>query len=192
MPQWRCWTTSSSCRRGTDFPASAGGSPGHIKRQLWAGLDAQQGLRLCRHLVFLEDPWRLPELRMLREPDWPLAPFRTAGHCATCLTDYTFALRCDREGPGFEITTYHQLGACRMPDDWMWQCFVGNMLPPGVIVARQHFARKRLPPGWGVTRQQYIDTDYPPGAVMERWDLGRAAEERRMAEALVRLGLLRG
>ncbi|KAK7931002.1 hypothetical protein PG985_001714 [Apiospora marii] len=71
-----------------------------------------------------------------------------------------------RRAPGhevysIEVVTYHQVGACRTPDDWMWQALVTAWM-------------EKYPK---VTRQRYIDSEHKPGAVKRRWELGHALKE---------------
>lgn len=136
-------------------------------------------LQFCQHLSNRPSPFdpygaqRLPELQLTRKTKQGSrqllrAPWSANGSCRTCLTDYTFALNCARPRSRIgssqqaqykiEIVTYHQLGACRDPSDWMWQCFAGN--PPGQA-----------------TRQPYLNTDHHPGAVKNRWDAGVKSDE---------------
>ncbi|KAK8130588.1 hypothetical protein PG999_002968 [Apiospora kogelbergensis] len=129
-------------------------------------------------------PRRLPELHILYskwfvngfKPELEINNYSSQGHCPVCLTDYTFELsRRPLPGPAgrekfrLDIVTYHQLGACRTPDDWKWRAFIskGPESPPGLV-----------------TRQQYIDSEHRPGAVKERWDLGHALSHEENHETL--------
>ncbi|KAK8085827.1 hypothetical protein PG997_007098 [Apiospora hydei] len=129
----------------------------------------QQRLRFCAHL----DSRRLPELRLVREHR-PLERSDATGYCDTCLTDYRFKLdRCPfpRQGAwDILVTTYHQLGPCRRPDEWMWRCFVGG---GGGDDNRSGGDGANCT----TTRQQYLHGDHPPGAVIGRWDPARAEEQ---------------
>jgi hypothetical protein len=60
------------------------------------------------------------------------------GSCAHCLTDYQ--LEQDIVGKKATLTTFHCLGRCKSPDDWIWQSFTksmkyGTVMPTGVISA---------------------------------------------------------
>ncbi|KAK8112064.1 uncharacterized protein PG998_008521 [Apiospora kogelbergensis] len=131
-------------------------------------------------------PQGLPELTAFRNA-WhhgnEHSRYESQGHCSVCLTDYTFKMslrpRVSRHPRmsslavlaeyRIEVVTYHQLGACRTPDDWMWKAFSTTQ--------------------WGslpdqVTRQQYIDSEHRPGAIKHRWDLGLARKEKRREDAI--------
>ncbi|KAK7943849.1 uncharacterized protein PG986_012962 [Apiospora aurea] len=162
------------------------GTPTQVRTRL---SQCHQVLRFCFH--FDQSPWRtrgpdgriyprrLPELQTLWNAgedrvDEPAREYSSQGSCPICLTDYTFEVkRCPGPHPTpvasqspetylIKIVTYQQLGACRTPDDWMWQAFAK------ISTTREPHL---------VTRLWYIDSDHKPGAVKRRWELGHVSED---------------
>ncbi|KAK7932323.1 hypothetical protein PG985_003035 [Apiospora marii] len=145
-------------------------------------------VRFCQHLqstppsMLMSPPFvqRLPELELVQKPESrrPKTPWNATGCCSICLTDYTFALTCVRPHGreitqhsglsritqpalySMEIVTYHQLGACRTPFNWMWRCFA------------------KASPSLYDTRLSRCNPGHPPGAVKRRWD-ARAQEDEK-------------
>ncbi|KAI1077075.1 hypothetical protein F5B20DRAFT_593116 [Whalleya microplaca] len=91
---------------------------------------------------------RVPQLE--KGEDGGVAPCRLApGHCAVCLTDYTATVE-QRVGqwgkrtyPCWFVTivSYHQLGDCRDPRDWKWQCFASRRPGGGGMSRARGFSR---------------------------------------------------
>ncbi|KAK8054354.1 hypothetical protein PG996_013655 [Apiospora saccharicola] len=137
-------------------------------------------LRFCNHIDMDWDVWDthhttgarergLPERRrsvrdwfvseLGREEQAKPAP---QGYCRACLTDYKLEWKRHphphRSGKiemvEIEFVTYHQLGACRDPEDWMWKAFI----------SRRPFLDRDTSYGFG----EFCHC--PPGEVKKSWD----------------------
>ncbi|KAK8115683.1 hypothetical protein PG984_012185 [Apiospora sp. TS-2023a] len=163
------------CFLSVRYEVLLSGTPKDNRKQL---RNCWQWIQFCGHFVMRPFPLRmgqsyprrLPELQALWDGWWwrrdngPQKYSNTQGYCTICLTDYTFdmdrhphLLAPDHEVYSIEVVTYQQLGACRTPDDWMWQALLT--------------ARLENYPDM-VTCQRYIDSEHKPGAVKRRWELG--------------------
>lgn len=140
-------------------------------------------LLFCQHLETAPQVWDVTRGGLRRSLPGPRRLRDRQGHCGACLTDYTFeAMQWpDPDGRGREIlamrvVTYHQLGACRDPRDWIWQAFTSWSPTPSRNLRLARFGTA---------------PSCPPGQVKARWDAGRAAEAaaaRRQAAAQVGSG----
>jgi hypothetical protein len=99
---------------------------------------------ICRHLTasesFNSNFSRMPQLWGFTEP---------SGSCKYCLADYTVQLNLREQHSQVTIITYHQLGTCRSPDDWMIKGFSRNMCR--------------------CTNSDRVRQGYKPGVVKEAW-----------------------
>ena len=167
------------CFLSVRYEVLLSGTPEENQQQLdgcwqWIRFCCHYEMRPRRRFAGRAYPRRLPELQVLwdawgRGDSDPRKYSTTQGYCPICLTDYTFEMdrHPHRLAPGhevysIEVVTYQQVGACRTPDDWMWQALTTAWLEkyPGII-----------------TRQRYIDSEHKPGAVKRRWELGHALKE---------------
>ncbi|KAH8892449.1 hypothetical protein GQ53DRAFT_861755 [Thozetella sp. PMI_491] len=110
--------------------------------------------RVCRHLVtnsrypssFREKIHELAEGR----PDRFVSCKQAVRSCTACLTDYSISICWQGTEKGWliELVTYHQLGDCRSPHDWIW-CVMADddcdkrprasqpkKYPPGIVKHR--------------------------------------------------------
>ncbi|KAM4056629.1 hypothetical protein HRG_003498 [Hirsutella rhossiliensis] len=86
--------------------------------------------RLCEHTCFFphssSSPYRqhIPQLQPPRTGDQAFPPCHDApGSCGLCLMDYVITVAPSSAAWDVTIKAYHQLGACRSPDDWKWARF---------------------------------------------------------------------
>lgn len=167
------------CFLSVRYDVLLSGTPEDNRKQL---RNCWQWIQFCRHFMIRPSrrkrgqayPRRLPELQALwdawwREEDGPHEHSTTQGYCPICLTDYTFSMERHPHllAPGhevysIEVVTYHQVGACWTPDDWMWQALLTTRLErcPDLVMC-----------------QRYIDTEHKPGAVKQRLELGETLIE---------------
>lgn len=154
-------------------------------------------LLFCKHLVTSPDVWGdahamwrrgLHEFRELRDRFLFQQVWREEGEiqigkqesCRACLTDYMFEMAQLPQllDPGkkileIKVVTYHQLGVCRKPDDWMWEAFTSSE----PTINRERWW------GWGKVSL------CPPGEVKARWDTGHAVGRvKRRRETMARVG----
>lgn len=93
-------------------------------------------------------------------PDVDLDGHHTPGSCGTCLTDWEETVHHqhdsgdgdDRVGWKVTLSSFHQLGSCRSPDDWKWANLI--MSQSGMCLDRSE------------TR------NHIPGSVRRKWTLG--------------------
>ncbi|KAJ6444380.1 F-box domain-containing protein [Purpureocillium lavendulum] len=94
--------------------------------------------RLCQHMPLLSGSsayrQHIPQLqRRPRSNESGLVPCEEAeGSCSICLMDYDITISTSIDGgEGWDVSirAYHQLGACRSPDDWKWARFTEASRP---------------------------------------------------------------
>ncbi|KAK6855010.1 hypothetical protein PG995_008542 [Apiospora arundinis] len=123
-----------------------------------------KGFKFCHHLQDSQEFWGpqpavhgLPGLQMLREW-WHTTPRRTRSTRAAGGN----GLRPNKTDVDVEIVTYHQLGAFRTPQDWMWRAFTERTT---------EFQQEHM---------SFLYAGHAPGSVKKRWERGVAAKRKQI------------
>lgn len=131
---------------------------------------------LCHHVCIASEELmaRFPVLFIRPEPLGNRGPWAACrnvpGSCKKCLTDYVVTIEtpdtCNSGAWRLSVTTYHQLGDGRSPEDWKWKTIKS---PAGVS---RDYAKNE----WRRHKQRDAQI-YPPGLVMETWELPQEHED---------------
>lgn len=116
--------------------------------------------RLCEHTCFFphssSSPYRqhIPQLQPPATGHLAFPPCQDApGSCRLCLMDYVITVAASSSAWQVIIKAYHQLGACRSPDDWKWA----------------RFSEANRPHLFFPNRPNRRGSAFAPGAVRRRW-----------------------
>ncbi|KAF4513062.1 hypothetical protein G6O67_000384 [Ophiocordyceps sinensis] len=128
--------------------------------------------RLCEHTCFFphssSSPYRqhIPQLQPPRSGHQAFPPCHDApGSCGLCLMDYVITVAPEPDDAAWHVTikAYHQLGACRSPDDWKWARFSEANRPHLFFPNRPNRRSSTL--GAGAVMRQWLAEDAAPVAV---------------------------
>lgn len=121
--------------------------------------------QLCSHISIDSERWRnCLNIFWRPQPLYSRGPWAAcrneSGSCERCLTDYVLTIETPETfsfGWRISISTYHQLGDGRSPQDWKWMAYRGAM------------SHEKWP-GGRFSRVQRDFHRYPAGLVMRTWE----------------------